>query len=103
MLATSIILMAVGIVFYVDVDLIPMPMEGLVFVIAEKSRGGRTFREVKLITDVFVVVVSATLSLLFLGELRGVREGTILSALLISRAMKPAGKVLHPIMDRLIR
>ena len=85
MLAASIILIGFSLVLYIDVKLAPMPAEGLVGCIANLT--GRPFSQVKTLFDCTSVLVSVTLCFLFLGQLTGVREGTVLTALLVSRTM----------------
>ena len=85
MLAASIILIGFSLVLYIDVKLAPMPAEGLVGCIANLT--GRPFSQVKTLFDCTSVLVSVTLCFLFLGQLTGVREGTVLTALLVGRTM----------------
>lgn len=85
MLAISIILIAIGVLCYIAVDLVPMPMEGLSLAAAQKT--GKPFHNVKITLDCVVVVVSVALSLLFLGELDGIREGTLITALVVGKVM----------------
>jgi len=78
MLAVSILLIALGVLLYMDVQLVPMPMEGLSACIAKKL--GKPFPTMKTVVDCVVVLVGTVLSIVFLGQLDGVREGTILTA-----------------------
>lgn len=96
MLFLSIILIAIGISMYVDVKLVNMPMEGLTYAISEKILKGRPFHETKVLVDCTAVGLSVVFSLIFLGRLEGVREGTIISALAIGKGMKPIQKRLLP-------
>ena len=93
MLAVSMVLIAFGISLYVRANLVNMPMEGLTGAIAAIC-SGKSFHQMKVVVDTVVVVLSACLSLLFLGRLEGVREGTVLSALLIGFIMRPIGALL---------
>lgn len=96
MLLASIILIAVGLSLYVDVRLVNMPMEGLTHAISEKVLKGKPFHETKVIVDCTAVGLSILFSLVFLRRLEGVREGTVISALLIGKVMKPIQKRLLP-------
>jgi uncharacterized membrane protein YczE len=69
----------------------PMPAEG--FVIALQKIIDKEFYKIKYIMDTLLVVLSTVLSFAFLGELDGVREGTVLAALLIGRTMGIIEKV----------
>lgn len=85
MLAASILLIGFSLVLYIDVKIAPMPAEGLVGCIAEKT--GKPFSNMKTMFDCASVAAAIVLSLLFLGKLSGIREGTILTALLAGRMM----------------
>lgn len=85
MLAASILLIGFSLVLYIDVKIAPMPAEGLVGCIAEKT--GKPFSNMKTMFDCASVAAAIVLSVLFLGKLSGIREGTILTALLAGRMM----------------
>jgi len=82
-LAISIVLVAVGVTLYLGADLMPMPAEGVMLAITDLT--GISFHKVKMMFDTTVVIVSVIISLLFLGRIAGVREGTLLSAVLIGK------------------
>jgi len=86
----------------VDSRLVNMPMEGLTHALSETIFKGNPFHEAKVIVDCAVVLTAAVCSLVFLGKLDGVREGTIISALLVDKVMKPIQKFLIPAVDRYI-
>ena len=94
MLAASIVLIAVSLVLYIDVKLAPMPAEGLVSCISEKW--GKPFSRVKTLVDCSSVLVGTVLCFLFLGKLVGIREGTIITALLVGRMTGVIRKFLSP-------
>lgn len=77
MLAVSIILVAGGVCLYMGVRLVNMPMEGMTAAIAAKLPRV-SFHTVKIVLDCTVTALAALISLLFLHELIGVREGTLL-------------------------
>ncbi|MEN1761440.1 YczE/YyaS/YitT family protein [Anoxynatronum sibiricum] len=85
LLGVSLILIGLGILFYLVGDLVPQPPEGLVMTIATKIN--RPFSSVKVIFD--CVIVSAALMLSFLSGngMMGVREGTLIAALGIGRVI----------------
>lgn len=85
--AISCLVCGMGIYTYVSAKLIPIPGEGLILSIVEKSRGKLEFHKVKITSDVIMVIISASLSLIFLGSLKSVREGTIIAALLVGVAV----------------
>ena len=49
---------------------------------------GKRYENIKIFFDVFYIVLSAVLGILFLGGLRGVREGSIIAAVLIGNIIK---------------
>lgn len=94
MLAASILLIGFSLVLYIDVKIAPMPAEGLVGCIAEKT--GKPFSNMKTAFDCASVAAAIALSVLFLGKLSGIREGTILTALLAGRMMGLLRKWIGP-------
>ena len=98
MLAGSIALIAFSLVLYIDVQLAPMPAEGLVGCIADKL--GKPFSKVKTLFDCTSVTVGLTLCFLFLGKLVGIREGTIITAMLVGRLMGIIRKRLTPMINK---
>ena len=98
MLAASIVLIGFSLVLYIDVQLAPMPAEGLVGCIAGKT--GKPFSKMKTLFYCTSVAVGAVLSLVFLGKLTGIREGTVLTALLVGRMMGVIRKFVGPWIQR---
>ena len=94
MLAASILLIGFSLVLYIDVQLAPMPAEGLVGCLSEKLH--KPFSKMKTLVDCSSVCIGAVLSLLFLGRLVGIREGTVLTALLAGRMMGLLRKFVGP-------
>ena len=99
MLAASILLIGFSLVLYVDVQLAPMPAEGLAGCLGEKLH--KPFSSMKTLVDCSSVLVGSVLSLLFLGKLVGIREGTILTALLVGKTMAFFRKILAPRIQKL--
>jgi uncharacterized membrane protein YczE len=79
----SCLFLGTGIYIYISTKLPALPGEGLTLAITQKLNGRAEFHTVKVIGDVTMVLISAILSLIFLGSLKSVREGTIISALLV--------------------
>lgn len=98
MLAVSIALLSLSIVLYVDVKIVPMPAEGLVACIAEKF--GKPFSTVKMCFDCTSVTVGLTLCFLFLGKVVGIREGTVITAILVGKLTGIIRKVLSPWLQK---
>lgn len=49
---------------------------------------GKKYENIKIFFDVLYIVISAVLCLIFLGELKGVREGSIIAAVAIGNIIK---------------
>lgn len=73
-------------------DVITVPGEGLVRVLAQAT--GKDFGRVKLVFDVTLIVIASALSLLFFGRLQGVGIGTVVSALIVGPLVSLFGRVL---------
>lgn len=100
MLAISIVLIAIGIVFIMAGRLAPLPPEG--FAASVETRWPKIkFHVAKMAMDSGLVVISVVLSLIFLGYLVGVREGTVLSAILIGKIIPYIKKGFRPILIKL--
>ena len=99
MLAISIPLIAVGIVLYMDAQLVPMPMEGLSSCLADKF--GVSFPNMKTIVDCLVVGTGLVLCFVFLGKLDGLREGTIITAVVTGKIIALIKKPLSPVLKKI--
>lgn len=99
MLCISILFIAVGVVLYIEVDLVPMPMEGLSLAVAKKLNV--PFHNMKIIVDCVVVAAGILISFLFLHTLVGIREGTVITAIVTGKVMALVKKPLSPILQKL--
>ncbi len=99
MLSASMVLIALGVLLYMDVQLVPMPMEGLAATIAQKLN--KPFPTMKTAVDCLVVIIGVILSLVFLDRLDGIREGTILTAVLVGKLIAVFKKPLSPIVKKI--
>jgi len=84
MLTISITLLSCGIFLFITANLIPLSAEAFVHTLAQKVPKLLFYRG-KMIMDSTIVTLSICTSLLFLGRLYGIREGTILSAIFVGR------------------
>jgi len=100
MLAISILFIAVGVTLYIGVKLVPMPMEGLTLAIARRAPG-IPFPRMKTIVDCIVVITGIVLSFVFLHKLVGIREGTIITAIVTGKVVALLQRFLKPAIDRL--
>ncbi|MBE6976573.1 MAG: hypothetical protein E7439_05190 [Ruminococcaceae bacterium] len=99
MLAISIILIALGVLLYMDVKLVPMPMEGLSSCIADKL--SKPFPTMKTVVDCIVVAIGTALCFIFLGGLDGIREGTIITAIVTGKVIGLMKKPISPLIEKL--
>ena len=99
MLALSIVLIALGVLLYMDVQLVPMPMEGLSSAIAQKI--SKPFPTMKMAIDCLVVLIGVVLSFVFLGKLDGIREGTIITAVLVGKLIAILKKPISPVVTKI--
>lgn len=99
MLAISIGVIAVGVNLYLGVKLVPMPMEGLSLVFADKTN--TPFPRMKMMVDCLVVVLGVLLSFLFLHELVYIREGTVITAIFTGPVMGLLGRPISPLVGKL--
>ena len=99
MVAISIVFIGLGVMLFMQADLVPMPMEGLIACVAKKLK--KPFPTMKSILDSSVVVVAVILSFVWFHKLLGVREGTIITAVLAGRMMGVFKKPLGPIVDKI--
>lgn len=75
------VVLALGIFLQVAANVIMNPGEGLVKAIATKT--GRRFGIVKVLFDSTLVLSAVCISLVAFGSIRGLREGTVISAILV--------------------
>lgn len=101
MLFVSIFLVALGVCLYMGTGLVNMPMEGMTKAVRDTLLPRVHFAEVKVAMDCTAVAIGVILSLVFLGRLDGIREGTVICAVLVGKVMKPLQKILGPWLERI--
>ncbi|HNX88713.1 MAG TPA: cytidylate kinase family protein [Paludibacteraceae bacterium] len=77
----SSVVIALGVFLLVKSNMILLPGDALVMAIANKRK--LEFGKVKIAFDSLLVVISVVFSLIFLRNLQGVREGTVVAAFLV--------------------
>lgn len=75
----GIFILAFGIALAVVANVLFNSGEGLVKAISDVS--GKDFGKVKVLFDIACVAIAAVLSMIFFGEIVGIREGTLLAAI----------------------
>lgn len=88
----GIFLVAVGVSFEVKAGVVVLAGEGVVLAICQVVP--MKFGYMKVGFDVTLVVIACILSLVFTGQLQGVREGTVAAAIMVGLIAKQLGKLL---------
>ncbi len=89
-LLISCALIAFGVFLIVKANLIFVPADGFVLVMAQTYK--REFGQVKICLDSSMVTVGVISSIFFLHTLAGIREGTLISALMVGVFIQMYGK-----------
>ena len=82
----GILLVGVGVSFEVTANVVTLAGEGMVLALCKVFP--LKFANAKVGFDVTLVVIASTLSLLFIGQLEGVREGTVAAAICVGLVVK---------------
>ena len=96
----GIALVGVGVSGEVTAGVVTLAGEGVVLAVCQAAPV--KFGTMKVIFDVTLVLTACVLSLLFLGHIAGVREGTVAAALLVGQAARRMNRVLEPVNRRLL-
>lgn len=96
----GILLVGVGVSFEVTAGVATMAGEGVVLAICQVAPV--KFGAMKVGVDVSLVAAACVLSLLFLGQVAGVREGTVAAALLVGQVARRMNRRLEPLDRRLL-
>ena len=86
LLLVSCVVVAFGVLLEIQTEVVYLPPDGLIVAISRVLK--KEFGKVKPFVDTSLVIIAAVLSLVFLGYLVGVREGTIISAIIIGPIVK---------------
>lgn len=92
-LLVGCVIIGFGVYFEIVADVAMLPADGFSRAITKVTN--KQFGNIKLITDTSQAVIAMILGLIFLHKLAGVREGTIIGALLIGNIVKVLGKALR--------
>lgn len=94
----GILLVGVGVSFEVTAGVVTLAGEGMVLAVCKVFPV--KFGNAKVGFDVSLVVISCILSLVFLGHLAGVREGTVAAALCVGMIAKQVNRPMKRFADR---
>lgn len=97
LLLISCVVVAFGVLLEIKTEIVYLPADGVIVAISKVSN--IEFPKVKPLVDTSLVIIAAVLSIIFLGYLAGVREGTIISAIIIGPIVKILKKYLDPYLD----
>ena len=89
-LLCSVPLVAAGVMLYLSPDILPTPGEGMSLAISKRT--GLSVGASKIIFDCSLFVISSAVSLIFFRRLVGVREGTVICALLVGFVLRQLQK-----------
>ena len=92
--------MAFGVLLEIKTEVVYIPGDGFIVAISKALK--KEFGKVKPYCDVSFVIIAAVLSFVFLGYLAGVREGTVISAVIIGPIVRFLKKYLDGYVDLLI-
>ncbi len=92
-LLVGCVILGLGVYIEVIADVVMLPGEA--FVRAVKKRFNTDFGITKVCFDTSLAVIAAIISLILFGNIQGVREGTVISALIVGLISKIFGKLLY--------
>lgn len=95
----SVLFVGIGVFLYLEARLIPLPAEGVMMALKEKTVF--EFHNIKIGFDVFTVVVAAVVSFIFLDSIYGVREGTFIAAILVGKVVGMIPKLMKKEVEKL--
>jgi len=96
----SCFVMAFGVLLEIKTEVVYLPGDGFIVAISKVLK--REFGKIKPYCDVSFVIIAALLSIIFLGYLAGVREGTVISAVIIGPIVRIFNKYLGNYVDLII-
>ena len=90
-LLVSCVFLAIGLFLVIKANLTFIPGDGLIVVIADTFK--RDFGKTKMCFDSSMVIIGLTSSFLLMGRLAGIREGTVIAALLVGYLIQTLNKL----------
>ena len=99
LLLFSCLVVAFGVLLEIQTEVVYLPADGVIVAISQVLK--KEFPKVKPFVDTSMVIIAAVLSIVFLGYFAGVREGTIISALIIGPIVKILKKYFDSPVSRL--
>lgn len=99
-LLISCFVIAFGVLLEIKTEIVYLPADGFIVAISKVLK--REFGKIKPYCDVAFVLIAAILSFVFLGYLAGVREGTVILAILVGPIVRILKKYLGEYIDSVI-
>ncbi len=99
-LLVGCLVLGLGVYMEVFANVVMLPGEGVVKSITRKL--GSNFGTTKICVDTAMSVAALLISLLLTHQIQGVREGTIIAALLVGYISKCYGRLLSPLSRKLL-
>ena len=99
-LLLSCVVMAFGVLLEIKTEVVFLPGDGFIVAISKVLK--REFGKIKPYCDVSFVITAVILSFVFLGYLAGVREGTVISAIIIGPIVRIFKKYFGDYVDMVI-
>lgn len=96
----SAVLLGASVKVYLAPKVMALPAEGLAQAVAQRFK--IPFPTAKNVCDITIVTISVILSFVYFGTLYGIREGTIIHAILVGRSVKLADKLFGRKLDNFI-
>lgn len=100
MMLISTVIIALGVFMYVPTGFIPLAPEGAMLAVARITK--RKFADIKLISDISMVVISGITCFVVLGELGSVGIGTVVAAVLVGNEVKLLGRFFGEARDKIL-
>lgn len=91
-------ILSLGLTMYIPMNLPPLPPEGLSTALDYKFTNAK-FHHCKTGVDIASVVISISLSLIFLNRLVGIGMGTLIAAVLVGQLMPLLKNITEPIVN----
>lgn len=99
LLVVSIFFLSLGIAIIIETGIAPLPFESMVSALTEVIPGSR-FHVLKIVMDTVFALSALGLALYFFRNPQGVREGTILTALLVGKMLPFSKKLALPVLKK---
>ena len=99
-LLISCVVIAIGVLLEIKTEVIYLPPDGIIVALSKALN--KEFGKIKPYCDVTFVVITVILSFVFLGYLAGVREGTVISAIIIGPIVRVLKKYFDPYLDLIV-